>query len=174
MALTLIIEDGSGKADANSYATAAEGDAYHEGHVDAGVWTAATTSAKEQALVHSTRTLDAMVIDWKGTRGSCTQALAWPRDGARLDGCAVPHDIVPAAVKNATIELARLLLSSDITGDIDQNLVKSINLGKGALEIEFKDNRDKSRIPTNINELLMGLGRLPSAGGITQRRVRRI
>ena len=33
MALVLVREDGTGKADANSYATRAEGDAYHEGHV---------------------------------------------------------------------------------------------------------------------------------------------
>ena len=41
MALTLIKEDGSGKADANSYADVAEADAYFEGHMYASAWTAA-------------------------------------------------------------------------------------------------------------------------------------
>ena len=31
-ALTLIKEDGTGKADANAYADVADGDAYHAGH----------------------------------------------------------------------------------------------------------------------------------------------
>ena len=174
MALTLIIEDGTGLAGSNSYSTAAEGDTYHEAHVDAAVWDAATTSAKERALVHSTRTLDAMTR-WLGDRKLCTQALAWPRRNAILDGCEVSSSIVPQPVKNATIELARLLLSSDITADLDQNLIKALTLGKGALDIEFKDHRDKARIPTNVSELLLGLGRISGGGsGISTRTVRRI
>ena len=42
MALTLIKENGTGLADANSYASVADGDAYHEGHVAASAWTSAT------------------------------------------------------------------------------------------------------------------------------------
>ena len=33
MSLTITKEDGSGKADANSYASVADCDAYHEGHL---------------------------------------------------------------------------------------------------------------------------------------------
>lgn len=33
MALTLVKEDGSGLASANSYASVADGDAYHDGHL---------------------------------------------------------------------------------------------------------------------------------------------
>ena len=40
MALTLIKEDGTGKADANAYANVADGDAYHDGHLYATAWTA--------------------------------------------------------------------------------------------------------------------------------------
>ena len=47
MALTLIKEDGTGKSDANAYADAADGDAYHEGHLYASAWTGA--SAGDQA-----------------------------------------------------------------------------------------------------------------------------
>ena len=39
MSLTLIKEDGSGLANANSYASAADGDAYHDGHFYASTWT---------------------------------------------------------------------------------------------------------------------------------------
>ena len=174
MALTLTVEDGTGLAASNSYATAAEGDTYHEAHVDAAVWEAATTSAKEKALVHATRTLDAMTR-WLGDRKLSTQSLAWPRRNAAFDGTAVSASVVPQPVKNATAELARLLLSSDITADLDQNLIKSLSLGKGALEIEFKDHRDKARIPSNVGELLLGLGRISGGGsGISTRTVRRI
>ena len=39
MALTLIKETGAGLVDANSYASAADGDAYHDGHLYATAWT---------------------------------------------------------------------------------------------------------------------------------------
>lgn len=59
MAINLIIEDGSGKADANSYASVADGDAYHAGHLYATAWTAATADQKAIALVMATRLIDA-------------------------------------------------------------------------------------------------------------------
>ena len=59
MALTLIKEDGTGKVDANAYANAADGDAYHDGHLYATAWTAATLANKEKALVMATRLIDA-------------------------------------------------------------------------------------------------------------------
>ena len=46
MALTLIKEDGTGKADANAYADVADGDAYHDGHLYATAWTGATADKR--------------------------------------------------------------------------------------------------------------------------------
>ena len=46
MALTLIKEDGTGRADANSYASVADGNAYHDGHLYASAWTGAGDDQK--------------------------------------------------------------------------------------------------------------------------------
>jgi len=59
MALTLILETGAGLANANSYATVAESDAYHDGHLYATAWTGATSGNKAAALVMATRLIDA-------------------------------------------------------------------------------------------------------------------
>ena len=67
MALTLIKEDGTGKADANAYADVADGDAYHAGHLYATAWTAATADQKAVALVMATRLIDAE-YQFNGTR----------------------------------------------------------------------------------------------------------
>src|SRR5437870_961513 len=89
--MTLIKEDGTGKADANSYANAADGDAYFDGHLYAGAWTAATTANKEKALVMATRLIDSQ-YQFNGFRAHETQALQWPReqcpdpDEARVGG----------------------------------------------------------------------------------------
>ena len=80
--MTLIKEDGTGKVDANAYANAADGDAYHEGHLYATAWTAATLASKEKALVMATRLIDAE-YQFGGVRATIAQALQWPRSDCR-------------------------------------------------------------------------------------------
>jgi len=128
MALTLIKEDGTGKATANSYASAADGDAYHDGHLYASAWTMAATGRKEQALVMATRLIDSQ-FQFNGYRAHNEQALQWPRERCPDPDVGVPGitvlgwvsdnfvepDLVPAAVVQATCELARELLITDRT-----------------------------------------------------------
>jgi len=171
--MSLIVEDGTGLADANSFASVAEADAYHAGHLYASTWTAAVTGTKEKALMMATRILDS-AAKWVGRRTFPeTQALGWPRELAYLDGTLLAENAVPMPVKNATAELARLLIGEDLTADPAQNGIKSLDLGKGALVIEFREDVKKKQIPTMVSTLLMGLGTLPNPGGITQRQIYR-
>ena len=128
MALTLIKEDGTGKADANSYASVADGDAYHAGHLYATAWTGATDDNKAVALVMATRLIDAE-FQFNGTRTTAGQCLQWPRAMCpEPDNVHVPisvllpipydyveYDKVPKAVVQATCEMARELLIADRT-----------------------------------------------------------
>jgi hypothetical protein len=170
MALVLVVETGAGIEGANSYASRADGDTYHEGRLHSSAWTGATNETKEQALVMATRFLDSNV-EWKGIRNALSQALGWPRRGALWDGHEVPRDMVPRPVINATCELARLLIGADLQAEQDSDNVKAINLGQSALVIDFKDDSKTRRIPLAIGELLQGLGATTSGGGITQRRL---
>lgn len=74
MALVLIKEDGTAKADANAYANAADGDAYFEGHLYATAWTGATAGQKDAALVMASRVIDAE-YQFHGRRVSESQAM---------------------------------------------------------------------------------------------------
>jgi hypothetical protein len=120
MPLVLIKEDGTGKADANSYANAADGDAYHDGHLYASAWTAATNANKEKALVMATRLIDAE-FQFDGAKKKETQALQWPRtechdpDADGWAGGTVADTVVPKPVSDATCELARELIIVDRT-----------------------------------------------------------
>jgi len=125
MALVLTKEDGTGRADANSYADAADGDAYHEGHLYATAWTAAAAANKEKALVFATRLIDAE-FQFNGGRAHDTQALQWPRvrcpdpDAAGWSSVLtwngrdrmLAENVVPRAVVQAACELARELLNA--------------------------------------------------------------
>ena len=124
MALTLIKEDGTGKIDSNAYANAADCDAYHEGHLYATAWVAATADQKDAALVMATRLIDSQ-IQFDGGKTNSLQSLQWPRegchdpDGVRASSGAgsseLPANLVPKAVMDATCEMARELLITDRT-----------------------------------------------------------
>ena len=128
MAPTLIKEDGTGKVDANSYASVADGDAYHDGHLYATAWTGASADQKAVALVMATRLIDAE-FQFNGTRTTAGQSLQWPRAMCpEPDNVHVPisvllpipydyvqYDKVPKAVVQATCEMARELLITDRT-----------------------------------------------------------
>jgi hypothetical protein len=128
MALVLVKEDGTGRSDANSYAAAADADAYYDGHLYASAWTAATTGNKEKALVFATRLIDSQ-FQFNGWRAHDSQALQWPRErcpdpdkGPSVSfqvlfslGQYVEADEIPKAVVNATCEMARELLLLDRT-----------------------------------------------------------
>jgi hypothetical protein len=147
MALALIKEDGSGLSDANSYASAADGDAYHEGHVNAAAWTGATTGQKEAALVMATRLMDAY-FEFGGRKATQVQALQWPRAGCvdrdaesvaeplrgwGLGGACFPSDEVPAEVVRACCEQARELIITDRTGPPLGEGLKSSRVGESEM-----------------------------------------
>ena len=120
MPLTLIKEDGTGKPDSNSYADAADGDAYFDGHLYASVWTAATTANKEKALAMATRLIDSL-CGFHGFRVKTSQALQWPREQCPdPDKPAIPYTpltivldnfvdptVIPKPIVQAACEQAR-------------------------------------------------------------------
>ncbi|WP_306150736.1 DnaT-like ssDNA-binding protein [Roseovarius sp. MMSF_3281] len=112
--MALTVEDGTGLSNANAFVSLAEFKAFCDlrGH------SYTTDPLIEQAIVRAT---DFMSNSWawdgfkrKG-RGNADgeQALAFPRtDLVDRDGYAVPYDSVPQEIKDATIEVARVELTT--------------------------------------------------------------
>lgn len=181
MALTLIKEDGSGKIDANSYADVAEGDAFHEAHLYATDWTAASLATKTAALVFATRLIDAH-YQFRGFKAHDTQALQWPREFARDDDALhnrvflsiasrdeyFPNNVVPKALRDATIETARGLIKADRTEAPDGEGLATLAL-TGMLSLTF-DKRDRAPvIPGVAQAMLSKLGQyLNSNSGVVR------
>jgi hypothetical protein len=142
MALILTKETGAGLANANAYADVADGDAYHEGHLYATAWIAATLANKEKALVMATRLIDGQV-QFAGWKVTDAQALQWPRGSVRdPDGeDDLPADVVPAAVRDATCELARELLIADRTAAPAGEGLKYENTGTTQKGYDKSDTR---------------------------------
>jgi hypothetical protein len=161
MALVLIKEDGTGRVDANAYADVADADAYHEGHLYATAWTAATAEQKATALVMASRLIDSL-YQFGGTRVAVVQGLQWPRYGCYdpdgVDGGLyvagvsyrfqatsgfrqVSDNIVPLGVRNATCEMARELIVADRTAAPVGEGLKYQNVGSTQTGYDKADTR---------------------------------
>ena len=142
MAITLTVEDGSGLADANTYVSQADADAYFANRANAS-WAAATDDAKAAALIQATQYLDARYT-FKGVRLTETQALEWPRQeppfvasvGVWRDVFEVPSDFLAwpvQRVKDACCEAALRALTGPLYKDQDSAIVLSEKVGEIAV-----------------------------------------
>ena len=109
--MTLIVEDGTGKTDANAFVDVAFFKAYCDLR---GISYADYSDTQvEQAIVRATDFLTNS-YRWQGfkrnERGNSDgeQSLAWPRSWVEdRNGYSVPNDEVPDEIKRATVEIAR-------------------------------------------------------------------
>ncbi len=135
--MALIVEDGTGRADSESYISVADADARHAALGNSG-WAALDTTKKEQALRRATGYMEgAYRSRWKGTKLMRAQALSWPRYGAEVDGYAVPSTIVPTEIANACADLALKASAGDLTPDLTRGIVRE---KIGPIETEYDRN----------------------------------
>lgn len=104
----LIVEDGTGKEDSNSYVSLTFANLYWDRHgYDVSSY---TDEQKEAALIRATQYLSESFA-WQGYRvygrnDVKFQAQAWPRDGVTdREGILVENDVVPREVQWATCEV---------------------------------------------------------------------
>lgn len=126
-----------GAANADSYATIAEADAYNASRPFSTAWTGAD-SAKEAALKQAARLLDASFA-WTGAAVDGTQALMWPRSGMfSRTGYPISEAAIPQALKDAQSEFARQLLEADRTADDDAQKLNISEVKAGSVAVKFK------------------------------------
>ncbi|WP_041794487.1 DnaT-like ssDNA-binding protein [Pararhodospirillum photometricum] len=123
--MSLIAEDGSGRADADSLVALSAADTYwgNRPHTPlAASWTAAAEALREGALREATACLEgrfAARFSGRPRRGR-DQALGWPRVGARdAQGAPIADDQVPREIVAACCELAARALSAPLLPDSD-------------------------------------------------------
>lgn len=126
--MALEVEDGSGKANAESFISVAGADSYFAAR---GItnWTTLGTEEKEQALRRGTDYLEATYAEqWKGDRVTAEQALSWPRYGVCQFDLPIASDVVPVAVQRACAEMAIRAAAGELAPDLGAQ-VKSEQVG---------------------------------------------
>jgi len=163
----LIVEDGTGLSNSESYASVAEADAYHaaRGNTD---WDA--VDDKEAALRKATEhMLQTYTLRWSGYRAKSTQALDWPRSQAErknvLMGSAVEgivyyeSTVVPMEVKRACMELAVRAASAALTADLDREVAsESVSGAVSVTYVQGSRRQVKYAVVDMILEPLLARG----------------
>ena len=153
----------------NSYLTVEEADEYHATRLHNSGWASADAADKEKALIWATRMLD-NGVRFVGRRYGLyqEQALQWPRNSATdREGFYIEYNVIPRQVKEATAELAWLLLARDRTAAESGDSTQAIrSVAVGPIRLGFSEDREKVRetreepIPATGVDLLQGLGTL--------------
>lgn len=129
--MALVVEDGTGLPNSDSYVSLAEVEAYNLLYGADSTWDSLTDEQKEQALRFCTRWLDAKV-SYKSSLLSTEQALGFPRipyydsNNRYVDG-------IPNLFKEAFIELVKIHLTDDLKGfDERGTLILSEKVGNSS------------------------------------------
>ena len=181
MAIVLVVEDGTGKSDANTYTSVIDADTFNEQR-GRSAWLSLEDDEKAAALIKATEFIDG-TFNWIGRKTTQEQALQWPRndvddygetilvtdrDGFEITG-------VPAGVKKAVAEAAFLSLSEDLF-QVDDPQGKVIRKKTDVLETEYQPETvvtvKKPSVFDSVNSLLKGLYSFSSGGMVVGKAVR--
>lgn len=119
---TLIIEDGTGVANANSYVDVAYLDIYA---ADRGLTIPTADTDKEIFLLKAMDYLEGRRAEYQGSKSVATQSLQWPRQLVQVDCSDVAIDSIPEELKKAQCQLVveqqkrTLLYPAPITSSIE-------------------------------------------------------
>lgn len=136
--MPIIVEDGTGRADAETYISVADADTYHNLRGNTS-WAGLAVATKESSLRKATEyMMQVYRLRWKGSRVSTAQALDWPRQwveyedysfvtvtGSQVIGGLVyyPSNKVPEEVRRACAELALRASSATLAPDLGRRTV---------------------------------------------------
>jgi len=151
--VSLIIEDGSQVANANSFVTDADYTVYATAR---GLTVGATVGDREQELIKAVDYLQSVENSLQGYRSSSTQELIYPRQGVTLYGYVLASDVIPKELKNAQMEAAIYANSGVLLANTSNNNIKSEKLD--TLEVEyFKGGSSTNTQLTRVNAQLRPL-----------------
>lgn len=162
MPTTLVVEDGTGLEDANSYATLEEADALHADEVHSAAWAATAEDSRKKALVTATRMLD-QFVEWNGYKKTEDQALQWPRtdcpDPDRAGGREfMPDDEVPKFLVRAVCFYALAVLSQNPEVQPSGQGLSDFEL-TGVMSVSFDLSTRPEMVPEWVQLELLRYGR---------------
>lgn len=173
MSIVLIVEDGTGKEDANTFINLYDANAYFDARINNDAWLLADEDKRSRSLAQASRILS-QYVKWLGWKTNENQALAFPRygicyDGDRYYNCvdwwlttegvySLPSDKIPKEIKEAQCELALVLLQQDTQSMSDTAGFSNISVA-GTVDITIDKYDRIKEIPSHVFKIISHLGR---------------
>lgn len=143
MAITIIVEDGTGVASANSYITESEYDTFLTDH---GLSDSRTGDAKLSGLINGYDYVNAQDAKFSGTRADAIQTGSFPRIGSSIYGSSIASDVIVQNVKDGQAQYAYDSSNSDLYNvGTGQRITKE---KVDVLEVEYADTTSSNPQPT--------------------------
>ena len=172
----MIVEDGTGLNDANSYASVEFADDYFSAR-GVSEWAELETEVKEQSLIKATDYIDS-IFQWYGKKEFEHQALRFPRvnirdyEGAEIKG-------IPLCLKQAVCEAAmivsngtELFQTKNENGDVVSETITSLSFTYA--KNESSEKTTSTTLYDAINTKLSGLFRENLSNRIISGKVERV
>lgn len=166
----VIVEDGTGCVDAESYISVADATAYHAARGNAAWAALVSDTVREQLLRKATEYIEQIYRDqWAGYRMTAQQALSWPRYAVPIKDAPggyaslpsyYPDKTVPAQVAQACAALALKASSGELAPDLERAVVRE---KIGPIETEYDRQSPQNRRYIAIERMLAPF--LKSGGG---------
>lgn len=112
----LVVEDGTGKDDSNTYASLEYADNYFAVRNNA-EWAALNIGQRKASLISGAAYID--LKNFTGQKNTLEQAMQWPRTGAKVDGFSIESSSIPKQLKDANCEAALRASSEPLIADIE-------------------------------------------------------
>ena len=157
--MAIAIDDTVGGENANSYISLLDAQKYFDGKFYNSTWLGLTEDQQRITLVEATRMIDAL-YNFNGTITNTDprQALKWPRTGAYdCEGILVDTDTIPQEVKNAVCEQADYVAVTNAVSTTNNEYEKA-SVGKGAVDVTYKDGYTVQQIANPVLDFLRCLG----------------
>lgn len=155
--MTVTVDATVGGANSNSFITVATANDYANNALNVTAWTGATTDNKGRALIMATT--DLQPLAWVGLRASDTQALAWPRTDAVINGRPIEDNEIPREVEQATFDLAVSILqgttasgTGDLVPGVSNGDLKRLKLD--VMELEWRTEGLPSNRASTYSQLI--------------------
>ena len=160
MAVTLVVQDGTGKLDANSYVTVTKADSLLLANPYAESWVNLDSQEKAKYLILSSTRLD-QLCEWAGTKKFSGASLRFPRyDVYDKDGNYYSSESIPSPVEEATAYLAWYYSSENRAAEFSDLGIDRVRVD--VIEVRFNKGDRKSVIPREVSYILRGIARINS------------
>ena len=168
----MVVEDGTGLIDSNSYVSLEYADDYFTSH-GVSIWSEKTEEEKEILLVKATDYID-NIFDWNGIKSTKEQGLNFPRLGL-FDKDGYKVEDVPKQLKDSVCEAVTVVMSDkELFQSASENgAVISEHIGSLSFTYDVSQKIKDSTLYESINSRLRGLFRDTSKSKIYSGKVLR-